>query len=102
VRMARAKGLPTHVVYIKHALRSALIPVLTYVGLIVAAFFNGSVVVENVFAWPGVGKMVLDAVTFRDFPLVQGAVVMTCIFFILINILVDIIYVIVDPRIRYR
>jgi peptide/nickel transport system permease protein len=102
VRMARAKGLPPHVIYIKHGLRSALIPVVTYVGLIIAAFFNGSVVVENVFAWPGVGKMVLDAVNFRDFPLVQGAVIMTCIFFILINLVVDLLYVLIDPRIRYR
>jgi peptide/nickel transport system permease protein len=102
VRMAHAKGLPLRVVYIKHALRNAIIPVLTFTGLVVGAFLNGSVVVENVFAWPGVGTMVLDGVKARDFPVVQGCVIMTAIFFILINLLVDVIYVIVDPRIRLR
>ncbi len=102
VRMARAKGMPPRNVVVKHALRSALIPVLTFAGLVVASFMNGSVVVESVFAWPGVGTMTLDAVSGRDFPVVQGAVIMIAAFFILINLAVDILYAFVDPRIRYR
>ena len=102
VRMAHAKGLPKRVVYIKHALRSAIIPVITFTGLVVASFLNGAVVVENVFSWPGVGKMVLDGVRTRDFPVVQGAVIMVSVFFITINLVVDMIYVLIDPRIRYK
>jgi peptide/nickel transport system permease protein len=102
IRMARAKGLPTRIVYVKHGLRNAIIPVLTFAGLLVGAFMNGSVVVENVFAWPGIGKMTLDAVKGRDFPVVQGAVIMSAFFFIVINLLVDLLYAVVDPRIRYR
>ena len=102
VRMARAKGMPPRVVVVKHALRSALIPVLTFTGLVLASFMNGSVVVESVFAWPGIGTMTLDAVSGRDFPVVQGAVIMIAVFFIVINLLVDILYAFVDPRIRYR
>ena len=102
VRMARAKGMPPQVVVVKHALRSALIPVLTFTGLVLASFMNGSVVVESVFAWPGIGTMTLDAVSGRDFPVVQGAVIMIAVFFIVINLLVDILYAFVDPRVRYR
>jgi peptide/nickel transport system permease protein len=102
VRMARAKGMPPRTVVVKHALRSALIPVLTFTGLVLASFMNGSVVVESVFAWPGVGTMTLDAVSGRDFPVVQGAVIMIAVFFITINLLVDILYAFVDPRVRYR
>ena len=102
VRMARAKGLPPHVVVVKHAFRSAIIPVLTFSGLVLGSFLNGSVVVETVFAWPGLGKMTMDAVTSRDFPVVQGAVIMIAIFFITINLVVDVLYAFLDPRIRYR
>jgi len=102
IRMAQAKGLPTHVIYIKHALRNAAIPVLTFTGLVVAAFLNGSVVIENVFAWPGVGTMTLQSVQTRDFPVVQGSVIVTVVFFILINLVVDVVYGLADPRIRLR
>jgi len=102
VRMARAKGMPPRNVVVKHALRSALIPVLTFAGLVFASFMNGSVVVESVFAWPGIGTMTLDAVSGRDFPVVQGAVILIAVFFILINLAVDILYAFLDPRIRYR
>ena len=101
VRMARAKGVPERVVAVRHMLRNALIPVLTFGGLILASFMNGSVIVENVFAWPGIGKVVLDAVQCRDFPVVQGAVLLTAFFFIIINTLVDVLYGIADPRIRH-
>ena len=102
VRMARAKGLPSRVVIVKHAFRSAIVPVLTYGGLVIGSFLNGSVVVETVFAWPGLGMLTMDAVTSRDFPVVQGAVIMIAIFFISINLLVDLMYVFLDPRVRYR
>ena len=102
VRMARAKGLPTRMIIFKYAFRSALIPVITYTSLLLANFLNGSVVVESVFAWPGVGTMVLDAVSVRDFPVVQGAVIMIAFIFITINLIVDVVYAVLDPRIRYR
>ena len=101
VTMARAKGLSERIVVWKHALRNAMIPVLTYSGLILGGFMNGSVVVEQVFAWPGVGRMALTAVAGRDFPVVQGVVIMIGFFYIVINLLVDILYVLIDPRIKY-
>ena len=102
VRMARAKGLPPLVVVVKHAFRSAIIPVLTFAGLVLGSFLNGSVVVETVFAWPGIGKLTLDAVNSRDFQVVQGAVIMIAVFFITINLRVDVLYAFLDPRVRYR
>jgi len=99
--MARAKGLSETKVIWKHALRNALIPVVTYFGLIIAAFMNGSVVIEQVFAWPGLGRLALVAVTGRDFPVVQGVVITVGIFLIVINLAVDILYAFIDPRIRY-
>ena len=102
VRMARAKGLPSRVVVLKHGLRSAMVPVLTFSGLVLGSFLNGSVVVETVFAWPGIGQLTLDAVNGRDFPVVQGAVLLIALFFITINLGVDLLYAALDPRIRYR
>jgi peptide/nickel transport system permease protein len=102
VRMARAKGLPVRVVVGKHALRTAIIPVVTFAGLMLAAFMNGSVVIESIFAWPGIGRVILDAVTGRDFPVIQGAVILIAAIYVVINLLVDILYVVIDPRIRYR
>ena len=101
VTMARAKGLNEKVVIWKHALRNAMIPVLTYSGLIMGGFMNGSVVVEQVFAWPGIGRMALSSVSGRDFPVIQGVVLMIGFFYIVVNLLVDILYVFVDPRIKY-
>ena len=102
VRMARAKGLSSRSIVMKYAFRSALIPVLTYTSLLLGVFMNGSVVVESIFGWPGVGKMVLDSVSIRDFPVVQDAVIMIAIIFITINLIVDVLYAVLDPRIRYR
>jgi peptide/nickel transport system permease protein len=101
VTMARAKGLSERVVIWKHALRNAMIPVLTYSGLILGGFMNGSVVVEQVFAWPGVGRMALSSVSGRDFAVVQGVVLMIGSFYISVNLLVDIMYALIDPRIKY-
>jgi len=101
ITMARAKGLSERIVVWKHALRNAMIPVLTFSGLILGGFMNGSVVVEVVFAWPGLGRLALDAVVSRDFPVVQGMVMMVGAFFIAINLLVDLLYAAIDPRIKY-
>jgi peptide/nickel transport system permease protein len=101
VTMARAKGLPEVVVVSKHALRNALIPVITYSSLVFGAFMNGSIVIEQVFVWPGIGRVALEGVTGRDFPLVQGVVIVFGSFFILINLFVDILYAFIDPRIKY-
>jgi len=99
--MARAKGLSERSVIWKHALRNALIPVVTYSGLILAGFMNGSVVIEQIFAWPGIGRLALVSVTGRDYPVVQGVVILVGTFLILINLAVDVLYAFIDPRIRY-
>ena len=101
VTMARAKGLAEIVVVSKHGLRNALIPVITYSSLILGAFMNGSVVVEQVFAWPGIGTVAVQSVVSRDFPVIQGVVIVFGGFFILINFFVDILYAVIDPRIKY-
>ena len=100
VHMARAKGLSERKVVAKHALRNALIPVLSLTGLIIAGFMNGSVVIENVCAWPGIGSLVLDAVKTRDYPVVQGVVLVTVLIYIVINLCVDLLYGWLDPRTR--
>jgi ABC-type dipeptide/oligopeptide/nickel transport system permease component len=89
-------------VVVKHALRNALMPVITVVGIQFGAMLGGAVVTETVFAWPGVGRLVINAITQRDFPLVQGGVLMMAIIFTLVNLLVDVCYAFVNPRIRYE
>lgn len=101
VRLARIKGVPESVVIWKHALRNALIPVVTFIGLFYVVFLTGSVVTETVFAWPGVGRLAYEAVGQRDFPLIQGIVIIFVAIFVFVNLLVDITYVYLDPRIRY-
>jgi peptide/nickel transport system permease protein len=102
IRMARAKGLPTFVVATKHALRNALIPVVTFTGLVLAGFLGGAVVIESIFNWQGIGQTSLQGVQDRDYPLVQGAVILVAACFIAVNFLVDMLYLVVDPRIRYQ
>lgn len=101
IRTARAKGFCSKAVIIKHALKNSLLPVITVVGLQMGALLGGSVVTESVFAWPGVGQMLVQAITNRDFPLVQAIIIMLSAAFVFINLTVDIIYVFVDPRIQY-
>jgi peptide/nickel transport system permease protein len=98
--MARAKGLPRRTVTWKHALRNALIPLVTYAGLILAGFLSGSIVAEQIFSWPGLGRLLIISVTQRDFPVVQGVVIILGTILILVNVLVDILYAFIDPRIR--
>lgn len=100
VRTARSKGLASGVVTRRHILRNALVPVLTIVGIQFATILGGVIVVEVVFAWPGLGRLVYDAVAARDYTVIQGAVLLIAAMFLLINLLVDVLYAIVDPRIR--
>lgn len=102
VRTAYAKGLGTRPVIIRHALPNALIPVVTVAGLQLGHLLAGAVIVETVFAWPGVGRLLVDAISNRDYPIVQAAVLFITAGFILVNLLVDLSYAYLDPRIRYR
>jgi peptide/nickel transport system permease protein len=102
IRTARAKGLLPQTVISKHALRNGLLPVITIVGLEVGTLLGGSVVTETVFAWPGVGQLLVQAIYNRDFPLVQAALILLAGIFVLINLLVDICYVFIDPRIELK
>ena len=100
VKLARIKGLPERTVIWKHALRNALIAPLTAAGAIFASLITGAVILETVFAWPGVGRLMVTAVSGRDFPVVQGITIMVAVVVLLVNLLVDIAYAYVDPRIR--
>lgn len=100
VRLARAKGLPARYVLRHHVLRNAWIPIVTVTGLQLATLVGGIVVVEVVFAWPGIGRLALDSVVRRDYPMLQGAVLVMASAFLLINLLVDLLYARLDPRIR--
>lgn len=102
IKLARIKGLPERVIIWKHALRNALIAPLTAAGMIFAMLITGAVVTENVFAWPGVGRLIIDALVARDFPVVQGIVLLVGASVLLINLLVDITYAYIDPQIRYQ
>ncbi len=101
IRTARAKGLADRLVLTRHALRNALVPVVTLAGLQIGFLLSGSVVVEVVFSWPGVGRLVVDAIGNRDYPVVQAAVTMLAIILIMANLLVDILYAFIDPRVHY-
>jgi peptide/nickel transport system permease protein len=98
---ARAKGLLERVVVYRHALKNALIPVVTIVGLQFGHLLGGTVLVESVFSWPGMGRLLVDAIFTRDYPVIQGAVLMFAVVFTLVNLSVDLLYGLLDPRIRY-
>lgn len=100
VRTARSKGLSPRVVTFRHTVRNALVPILTITGIQLATLLGGVIVVEVVFAWPGLGRLVFNAVAARDYPLIQGAVLLIAVLFLAINLLVDVLYAVVDPRIR--
>jgi len=101
VRTGRAKGLAERAVVLRHALRNAAVPVLTVLGLQIGTLLGGAVITESVFAWPGMGKLVVDAIYFRDFPVVQTVLIFSATVFVVINLLVDLLYTVIDPRIRY-
>ena len=98
---ARSKGLKEQVVVIKHALKNALIPIITVIGLQFGMLLGGAVLTETVFAWPGVGRLIVDSILARDYPVIQGAILVFGLLYILVNLVVDLLYAYVDPRIRY-
>lgn len=101
IRTARAKGLFERTVVWVHALRNASIPVVTLIGLEFASLLSGAIVIETVFAWPGMGRLVVNAVFQRDFPVVQGVVLISAVIFVMVNLVVDLFYSLLDPRISY-
>ena len=101
VKFARAKGLAETLVIWKHALRNAMIPLVTFGGISLAGLLNGTIVIEVVFAWPGVGRLMLEGVAQRNFPIVEATVLTSGFFYILTSLIVDILYVYIDPRIKY-
>jgi peptide/nickel transport system permease protein len=102
LRTARAKGLNEGVVVVRHALRNALMPVITLLGLEVGSLLAGALVTETVFAWPGIGRLTVDAIYARDYPVVQGVVTFSALVFVVVNLIVDLSYGLLDPRIRYE
>ncbi len=101
VRFARAKGLSNQVVVLKHAFRNALIPTITIWGLQIGYLLGGAFVIENVFAWPGIGRLAVQSVFWRDYPLIQTIALVTSVIFVTANFVVDVLYHLVDPRLRY-
>jgi peptide/nickel transport system permease protein len=102
VRTARAKGLSELRTVLKHALKNAAIPVVTVIGLDMGTLLGGAVITETIFAWPGVGRLAVQAISYRDYPLVQAAVFMLALIFVLINFFVDVLYTYLDPRVAYK
>lgn len=100
VRTARSKGLPPRVITLRHTVRNALVPILTITGIQLATILGGVIVVEVVFAWPGLGRLVYNSVAARDYPVIQGAVLLIAVLFLAVNLLVDLLYAVADPRIR--
>jgi peptide/nickel transport system permease protein len=101
VRTAKAKGLPGRTVTFKHALRNALLPVVTNIGLEIPFLFSGAIVTETIFSWPGIGKLTIDATTQFDYPVLMGVLLVTSLVVVLANLLADVAYAVVDPRIKY-
>src|SRR6266404_4857060 len=102
VKLARLKGLPQSLVIAKHAFKNALIPVMTLAGINLVLMVNVAVVVETVFAWPGVGRLLYEGIAFRDFPVVQTTVILGGVMIVVVNLAVDLMYAVIDPRIRYE
>jgi peptide/nickel transport system permease protein len=99
---ARAKGLPERVVIFKHLFRNGLIPLTTVLGLQFGALLTGSIITETIFSWPGLGRLTIQAIFSRDYPLVQGCMLAVALTYLLVNLLVDILYAVADPRVRYE
>ena len=101
IRTARAKGLPMLKVVGKHALKNAMIPVITVIGIIFSLLLTGSVVIETVYSLPGLGRLLATSIFSRDYPVIQGGLLLTAAMFVGINLLVDVLYAFLDPRVRY-
>ncbi|MFJ7727779.1 ABC transporter permease [Neobacillus sp. NPDC097160] len=102
IRTAKAKGIPNKLVVFKHILKNAMIPILTVIGITMAILMGGAIAIETVFNLPGIGRTMLNAVVRRDYPLIQGLIVFISLVFIIINLLVDIVYAFIDPRVKYK
>ncbi len=102
MRTARAKGLPERTAIRSHALRNALIPIITVIGLQSGVLFGGAVVTETIFSWPGLGRLIVEAIQARDYPIIRAALLFIATAVVVINLLVDLTYGIVDPRVKYR
>ncbi|WP_312463795.1 ABC transporter permease, partial [Pantoea endophytica] len=100
IRTARAKGLSAWRIVVRHGLRNALIPVITVQGMYFASLLGGALVTEIIFAWPGIGRLAIQAIQNRDFPLVQAIVLLAAVVFVAINLLIDLLYLVLNPRIR--
>jgi ABC-type dipeptide/oligopeptide/nickel transport system permease component len=100
VRTARAKGLSTRVVLLRHALRNALIPIITILGLQFGTLLAGTIVTETIFSWPGIGRLTVMAISSRDYPLLQGCILVIALSYVLVNLLTDVFYAVIDPRVR--
>ena len=101
IRTARAKGVSERMVVVKHALKNAMIPVVTIIGTQVSELLSGAVLTETIFAWPGIGRLAVEALINRDFPMIRGTVIVMAVTFLIANLLVDISYAFIDPRVRY-
>lgn len=99
---ARARGLPERIVFTRHVLRNALVPVFTFIGLRFGLLMGGAVITETVFAYPGIGKLIVDAIFMRDYPVILGGILFVAVLICIINLIVDVIYVYLDPRIRFE
>jgi peptide/nickel transport system permease protein len=100
VRTARAKGLSTTAVLVRHALRNALIPIITILGLQFGTLLAGTIVTETIFSWPGIGRLTVQAISSRDYPLLQGCILVIALSYVLVNLLTDVLYAFIDPRVR--
>lgn len=101
IRTARAKGQKMFWVVYKHALKNAIIPVLTIIGLQIGLLIGGAILTETIFAWPGIGRYIYDAINFRDYPVIQSGILVVAFIFVMINLIVDLLYGLIDPRIKY-
>jgi peptide/nickel transport system permease protein len=102
VRTARAKGLSESAVLFRHAFRNALIPILTILGLQFGTLLAGTIVTESIFSWPGIGRLAVQAITARDYPLLQGCILLIAVSYVFVNLLTDFVYALVDPRVRLQ
>ena len=100
IRTARAKGLSTTAVLVRHGLRNALIPIITILGLQFGTLLAGTIVTETIFSWPGIGRLTVQAISARDYPLLQGCILVISLSYVLVNLLTDVVYTVVDPRVR--
>jgi ABC-type dipeptide/oligopeptide/nickel transport system permease component len=102
VKLARIKGVPGWSVVWKHALKNAIMPVLTFAAIYLAILITGAILVETVFAWPGLGQLIYQGIVYRDFPVIQAVVLFTAVIVVSVNFMVDIAYAYLDPRIRLQ